>query len=135
MIRAGLRRLLVVLVVVMGGAAAISAAIGALAGRSIPHALAIGYYVVAAGSLVISFALGIRGPMRVDRTDDVQEYGPAPFGGIFGVPRGGPGGRRQRRKATPEERRETRLASLGLFAFGLLLVLLGAAFDPTHRVF
>jgi hypothetical protein len=134
-IRAGLRRLLVVLLLVLGGVAAIAATLGALAGKSVPHAIAIGYYVAAAGSLVLSFALGSRGPTRVDRDDDVEEYHPVPFGGIFGTPRAARLGRRARRKATPEERREGRLAAVGLFAFGLFLVVLGAAIDPTRRVF
>jgi hypothetical protein len=44
-------------------------------------------------------------------------------------------GRRQLRKTTPEERRESKRESLGLFVLGLLLVLLGAAFDPTRHAF
>lgn len=134
MIRAGLRRLLVFLLAVLGGVAAISAGFGALAGRSVPHALATGYYIAGAACLVVSFVFGSRGPIRVDPTDDPEEYRPAGFG-VFGFARGGRTGRRQRRKATPEERRETRLGSVGLFVFGLLLILLGAAIDPARRVF
>jgi hypothetical protein len=121
-VRAGLRRILVVVAVVLGGTAALSAALGALAGKSILHALAVGFYVVAAALLLGSLALGGRGPTRVDRS--AEDYG-----GRHSL------GRRERRKATPEERREARWTSLGLFAFGLLLVLLGAALDPSRRVF
>jgi hypothetical protein len=134
-IRAGLRRLLVVLLVVLGGVAAIAATIGALAGKSVPHALATGYYLAGAGSLVVSLAFGMRGPTRVERTDDAEDDRPTPLGVVFGFPSGGRSGRRQRRKATPEERKEARLASFGLFAFGVLLILLGAAIDPARRAF
>jgi hypothetical protein len=134
-IRAALRRLLVIVLVGLGGVAAISAALGALAGKSVPHALALGYYIAGAGCLVLSFAFGSRGPTRAEQTEDDEDVGQFHPLGVFGVPRGGRVGRRQRRKATPEERREARLASVGLFAFGLFLVLLGAAIDPGHRVF
>ena len=137
MIRAGLRRLVAIVVVVVAGAAAISAALGALAGKSVPHALAIGYYLVGAGVLLGSLALGSRGPTRVDRsadTDDAPAAGTIlPLGILFGGSRAVR--RRKLRKATSEERREARLASLGLFVFGVLLVLLGAVLDPTRRAF
>ncbi len=119
-----------ILAVVLGGTAAISGALGALAGTSILHALAVGFYLVGAGILFGSLALGSRGPTRADRSAE----GDPPFlplGPIPILPRG----RRSRRKATPEERRESRRISLGLFVFGLLLVLVGAALDPTRRLF
>lgn len=122
MIRAGLRRILVILAVALGATAGISAALGALAGKSILHALAIGYYVVGVALLLGSLAFGSRGPTRVDRSVE----GDHPFHQI---------GRRRRRKATPEERSEARWVSLGLFAFGVLLVLVGAALDPERRLF
>ena len=134
MIRAGLRRALVFLLVVVGGVAAISATFGALAGKNVPHALAIGYYLAGCGCLVMSFAFGVRGPTRAESTEDDDDYRPVQLG-IFGVPRGGRVGRRQRRRATPEEQRETRLSSIGLFGFGVFLLLLGAAFDPAQHVF
>lgn len=129
MVRAGLRRLLVIVVVVLGATAALSAALGALAG-DVRHALAVGYYLVGAAVLLGSLALGIRGPMRVDREIDETErpafaFGPIPL----------PSRRRTLRKATDEERREARLGSLGLFVFGVALVLLGAVVDPSRHVF
>jgi len=125
---------LVVVLVVLGGVGAISAMFAALTGRSVPHGLAIGYYLAGCGSLVMSFVFGSRGPTRAESTDEVEDYKPTPLE-VFGVPRGGRVGRRQRRKATPEERREARLVSVGLFGFGLFLILLGAAFDPARHVF
>lgn len=127
MIRAGLRRILVILAVVLGGTAAVSAALGALAGGSLRHALALGYYLVGVGILIGSLALGSRGPTRVER-DPEGDRPVFPFGVLSF-------GRRKVRKATHEERREAKLASLGLFAFGALIILLGAVVDPARRAF
>ena len=126
--------MLVVSLIVLGGVAAISATLGALTGGSLPRALSIGYYLAGCACLVVSFALGSRGPTRAASTDDEEDLQPTPFT-VFGAPRGGRVGRRQRRKATPEERREARLSSLGLFVFGVFLLMLGAAFDPARHVF
>lgn len=136
MIRAGLRRLLVIVVVVLAVTATVSVALGALAGSSLQHALAVGYYLVGVGVLLGSLAFGLRGPNRADRSP-TEEYRPGPLGILFG---GGPAGgrvagRRPVRKATPEERRGARLASVGLFAFGVLLIVLGAVIDPSRRAF
>jgi hypothetical protein len=106
--------------------------LGALADKSLSHSLAVGFYLVGAGVLFVSLALGSRGPMRADRS--VEEDRPVALGGSMGLPRL-PLGRRSLRKASPEERSESRRASLGLFVLGLLLVLLGTAFDPTRHAF
>lgn len=121
-VRGTLRRLVVFLGVVFAGTAAVSAALGALAGKNLEHSLAVGFYVAGAAALVGSFLLGSRGPWRTEvHHDDVGATG------FFG--------RRHMRKATPEERTEGRHHSLGLFALGIALVLVGAAIDPTRRVF
>lgn len=136
MIRAGLRRLFVALLIVLGGAAAISAGVGAIGHKSILHSLAIGYYLVGAGVLVGSLALGSRGPNRIDRDPDAERPVPlGPLGILGGMAASRARRRRTIRRATPEERRESRLASLGLFAFGVLIVLLGAVLDPTRHAF
>jgi hypothetical protein len=117
--------------VLVGGTAAISVAVGALAGKDLSRSLAVGFYLVGAGVLLGSLALGSRGPMRADRSfdEDSTAVVPSPIGPprVFG--------RRKLRKTTPEERRESKRESLGLFVLGLLLVLLGAAFDPTRHAF
>ena len=43
--------------------------------------------------------------------------------------------RRRRRKATLEERVESKRSSFGLFVLGIALVLLGALLDPSRRAF
>ncbi len=132
MLRAALRRIAAIVAVVAGGTAAVSAALGALAGRSVLHSVAVGYYVVAAAVLIGSFVLGSRGPIRRDARDDDDSAVIPPSMFTW---RRGPSPRRSMRKATPEERREAKLTSLGLFALALLLILIGAAVDPTHRTF
>jgi hypothetical protein len=121
----------VILAVLLGGTAAISLALGALAGRSLLHSLAVGYYLVGAGVLLGSLALGSRGPMRADRSVEDDRAPVVPVLGGLHTPRG----RRNLRKATPEERRESRRSSLGLFVLGVLIVLLGTAFDPSRHAF
>ena len=116
----------------VGGTAAISVLIGAIAGKSLLHSLAVGYYLAGVGVLLCCLALGSRGPMRADRI--VEEDRPVALGGFMGLARV-PLGRRSLRKASPQERFESRRASLGLFVLGLLLVLLGTAFDPTRHAF
>jgi hypothetical protein len=129
-LRGALRRIAAIVAVLVGGTAVISVALGALAGKSLLHSLAVGYYLAGAGVLLCSLALGSRGPMRSDRSYEEDDIAVVP------TPTGlRPLRRRSFRKATPEERTESRRASLGLFALGLLLILLGTAFDPSRRAF
>jgi hypothetical protein len=121
-LRAAFRRLILLLAVVVGGTAAVSAALGALAGASVSRSLATGYYVIGAAVLVGSLVLGMRGPWRADGAEDDA----APLRSR---------GRRRMRKATAEERSEAKRSSLGLFALGVALLLLGAAVDPSRRAF
>jgi hypothetical protein len=117
--------------VLVGGTAAISVGLGALAGDNLLRSIAVGYYLLGGGILLCSFALGIRGPMRAERSVETED--PVISTPLWSSLR--PSGRRSLRKATPEERRGARRESLGLFVFGLLIILLGTAFDPTRRAF
>jgi hypothetical protein len=123
-LRAALPRILALVAIVLGGTTAVAAVAGALSGRSIAHALATGYYVVGAAILVGSFVLGSRGPWR----SEVEDVGldTATFRSRT---------RRRRRKATLEERAESKRSSFGLFLLGVALVLLGALVDPSRRAF
>jgi hypothetical protein len=120
-LRAAFRRIAVAVAVLVGGTAAVSAALGALAGANILRSLATGYYVIGAAVLLGSFALGVRGPMRAEVVDS-NEATPTPMRPF----------RRRRRKATAEERAESKRSSLGLFALGIALLLLAAAVDPSR---
>jgi hypothetical protein len=123
MIRAAARRILVLLGGLVGGTVAVSLALGALAHASLLRSLAVGFYVVAAGILVGSFVFGVRGPLRPDWGADAQGQ---PRRGI--IPRA-------IRRATSDERVESKRNSLALFALGVVFVLIGAVFDPTRRPF
>ena len=122
MLRAAFRRILVAVAIIVGATAAVSAALGALAGANILRSIATGYYVIGAAVLVGSFALGVRGPMRAEVLEENNEATPTPMRPF----------RRRRRKATPEERAESKRGSLGLFALGIALLLLAAAVDPSR---
>ncbi len=126
MFRAAIRRIVAVLAVVVGGTAAIAAATGALAGKSIAHSVAIGFYVVGATVLIGSFVLGVRGPFRPDWKEEA---------GVQDAQIPSPVRRRGIHTASAEERTESRRNSLGLFAFGLFLVLIGTVVDPSRRAF
>jgi predicted anti-sigma-YlaC factor YlaD len=128
-LRAALPRILALLAIVLGGTTAVAAIAGAVSGRSIAHALATGYYVVGAAILVGSFVLGSRGPWR----SEVEDLNPDDWGGQPATFRART--RRRRRKATPEERAESKRGSFGLFLLGVALVLLGALVDPSRRAF
>jgi hypothetical protein len=123
-LRAALPRIFGLVAIVLGGTTAVAAVAGALSGRSIAHALATGYYVVGAAILVGSFVLGSRGPWR----SEVEDVGldTATFRSRT---------RRRRRKATLEERAESKRSSFGLFLLGVALVVLGALVDPSRRAF
>jgi hypothetical protein len=119
-IRGAARRLLTIAAVCIGGTAALSVVLGALAGKNLTRSIAVGFYVVGALALVGCFIVGSGGPLRRQpaREEDLTA---------------GPLHRRTMRKATPEERRESRRNALGLFALGLALVFIGAAIDPTRQ--
>jgi len=125
-LRAALPRLLALLGIVLGGTTAVAVIFGALTGKNIAHALATGYYLVGAAVLIGSFVMGSRGPWRTDTDPAVQDPRLAAY-------RTRP--RRKRRKATNEERAESKRGSFGLFVLGIALVLLGALVDPSRRAF
>jgi hypothetical protein len=131
-LRAALKRIAVVVVVLVAGTAAVSVTLGALAHANLAHSIAVGYYVVGAAVLLGSFVVGGRGPLRREWGDEAEVPVVPPT--IFSMGRG-PLRRRSVRKATPEERREARMSSVGLFALGLVLVLIGIAIDPSKRAF
>jgi hypothetical protein len=122
-LRAGFRRILVFLAVVLGGTAAVSAALGALAGANLARSIANGYYLVGSAVLVGSFVLGVRGPLRSEAVerDEAAQAAPLRYRGS-----------RRLRRTTPEERHEGRRISLGLFALGVGLILVAAVVDPSR---
>lgn len=127
MLLRGLRRLLVFLGGVVAITAAVSLLFGALAHASLERALADGFYVAGSAVLIGSFVLGVRGPLRADWGDvDDRPVPQMARGGMF---------TRKIRRSTPDERTEARRNSVALFALGLVLLIIGGAFDPSRRVF
>ena len=102
----------------------ISVSLGALAHRNLAHSIAVGYYVAGSGALIGAFAVGLRGPMRREFGDEERPSGQSLF---FGTAR-------RVRRTTAEERFGARRNSVLFFAFGILLVALGAAVDPTRAL-
>jgi hypothetical protein len=123
----GLRRLLVLFVALFALTSAASLAIGALAHGGLEHALAVGFYSVGAAILVGSLILGMRGPLRADWGEEDQGAAMPSMRGAF-MPR-------LIRRTTPDERIDARRTSLALFFVGLVLILIGAGFDPTRNAF
>src|ERR1700746_3545589 len=123
MIRAAVRRILVLFGSLVGVTVAVSLVLGALAHASLLRALSVGFYVVAAAILVGGLVLGVRGPLRRDWGGDARAQ---PKRGI--IPRA-------IRRASPDERVESKRSSIALFALGVVFVLIGSAFDPARRPF
>ena len=103
----------------------VSLIIGALAGADPLHALAVGFYLAGAGVLIGSFVIGVRGPLRPEWKEGHEGAMPATRGFFPNSVR----------RATPDERSESKRNSFGLFLFGLSLVFIGAGFDPSRHFF
>jgi uncharacterized membrane protein YidH (DUF202 family) len=125
-IRSGLRRLAILFGVIFALTSVISLVIGALAHASLERAVAVGFYVAGTAVLVGCFVFGLKGPIRADlgtSAQPEQQIRPS-----FLMPR-------SIRRATPEERMESKRTSLALFALGIVLIMIAAAFDPNRHAF
>lgn len=98
-----------------------SLVLGALAGSNLLRAVATGLYVVGVAILIGSFAMGIRGPMRAEWGEEGQR-------GLVPLPRGV-------RRASSEERSDSKRNSVGLFLLAMAFLLIGVGFDPSRRLF
>jgi hypothetical protein len=105
----------------LGGTAVVSLVLGALMGASVARSLSLGFYIAGTGLLIGSFVVGSRGPLRPDWGPEGRQSG------TF-IPRG-------IRRASDDERTDSRKTSVVLFALGIVLVLIGTAVDPTRRAF
>jgi hypothetical protein len=129
-LRGAFRRIALLVAVVVGFTAVASLILGALDHADLLRALAVGFYVVGAAVLICSFVIGVRGPLRPEWGDRKDGELPAPRGGLAGgiLPRAV-------RRATGDERSDSKRNSIGLFLFGIALVLIGTGFDPTRHAF
>lgn len=121
MLRAAARRFLGLLVLVAGGTAAVSLALGALAGAGLSRSVSLGFYVVGSFLLIAGFFVGNRGPARV-------KGDPGPD--LFGIFRN-----RKLRWATAEEQVESLSLSFIFVALGLVLIVLGVVTDTRYQLF
>lgn len=128
MLRSGLRRLAIAFGSICALTSAVALIIGALAHASLERSLAVGFYVAGAAVLVGCFIFGLKGPVRMDYGSSAQPDQPMPPTRSVLMPR-------QIRRATPEERVESKRNSLALFALGILLIVIAAAFDPQRHAF
>jgi hypothetical protein len=133
LLRGALRRIAVIAAIVVGVTAVASLVIGALAGAGLLRSLAVGFYAAGAGILIVSFVIGVRGPLRPEWEESQEGERAISVAGTMSPTRGFfP---RSVRRATPEERSDSKRNSFGLFLFGIALVFIGAGFDPTRHFF
>ncbi|HEX3455528.1 MAG TPA: hypothetical protein VHS03_12945 [Gaiellaceae bacterium] len=99
----------------------VSLLLGALAGSNLLRAVATGCYVVGVAILIGSFAMGIRGPLRAEWGEEGQR-------GLMPLPRGV-------RRASGEERVDSKRNSVGLFLLAMAFLLIGVGFDPARNLF
>jgi hypothetical protein len=123
MLRAALRRLVLVVFGALAVTAAASILIGLAVGSSVDRALTLGFYLTGCVLLLGGFFLGNRGPARV-RSEEATGF----MFGMFG------GGRRLR-WATLREQDETINSSALCVALGVVLVFAGFLVDGRHSLF
>ena len=117
MLRAAIRRFVVLLAGIAGITAVLSLLGGLLGGSSVERAVAVGFYLVGSFMLIAGFFIGNRGPVRPKGT------GPMFFGS------------RIMRWATPLEREESLNESALLVALGFVLIIIGVAVDSRTGLF
>jgi hypothetical protein len=118
MIRAALRRFVLLLAALSAGTAALALAVGLVAGSGVGRSVSVGWYAVGSVLLISGFFVGNRGPAR-------------PAGeGWFPLSL-----RRWVRWATPQEQHESISLSAVLVVLGFVLILLGVAADSRTRLF
>ena len=116
-----LRRMVKLLLVISVFTILMSASFGLLVDASILRSIAVGFYLVGCFVLIGAFFFGNRGPVRPQGDEDT--------GGVFGL------GTRRLRWATREEHEEAVNAPAVLLPLGIVLILLGIAWDPMHSLF
>lgn len=120
LLAAALRRFLVLLAVVAAGTALISLAIGLLLGAGVSRSVSLGFYGVGSFLLISGFFVGNRGPVRVKGD---------PGFNIFGIFTN-----RRIRWATGSEQVESLNLSFVFIALGVFLIVLGVVTDTRYRL-
>jgi hypothetical protein len=122
MVRAAIRRIVLLLGGLLLGVSAVSLALGLLLGASADRSVSVGLTVVGSFLLISGFFVGNRGPVRLKDGDTTLS---APF--IFG--------NRMVRWASPDEREEALNLSAVFVFVGFALILIGIAADPRYALF
>ena len=94
-----------------------------LAHFPVRRGISVGYIATGALITIVGVLHGLRPPTRIDREQSQL--------GMFGVILTGG----QVRRATLEEREDALSSSVLFVVLGLVLLVLGAALDPNHRLF
>jgi hypothetical protein len=118
-IRAALRRLVLLVLGSALGIGLISAILGLILGSSLSRSVSLGYYLSGSFLMIAGFFIGNRGPLRSKRESESGGF-------LFGS--------RVVRTATIEERQETINTSAVFVALGLVLILLGVFADDRYRL-
>ena len=121
----GLVRLAAALAILLGFVVVVSLAFGALAHVSSRHAISAGLYLVGALILAIGFFHGVRPPVRT------EAGGRSLQGGMFGILFSAG----TVRSATADEHRDSHQSAALFIGLALVLIVLGALIDPTHRLY
>ncbi len=116
-LRAGLRRLVLLLAAIVAGTAVASLAAGAITGAPLARALSVGFYAIGSFALVGGFFVGNRGPARGRGSAAIT------------LP-----GQRKLRWARPEEQAEAIATSALFVTVGLVLVVIGLAIDSRFQI-
>ena len=111
MLRAALRRFIVLLAGIAGVTATLSLLAALIGGGSVDRALSVGFYLVGSFLLIAGFFVGNRGPVRPKGTGTP----------LFGA--------RIMRWATPLEREDSLNESALFVALGFVLIVIGVAVD------
>jgi len=118
----GLLRLAVAAAVVLAVVSVLSVLLGLLGHVPVRRAVSVGMYGVGALMMTLGVLHGVRPPVRVD--GDRSQMGA--FGVLFPLGRV--------RAATPDEHRDTRSSAALFVGLGMMLVVIGALIDPSHRL-
>jgi hypothetical protein len=123
-VRAAARRFSIILGGTLVGTGVPGLLLGLAIGSSARRSLSVTYYCVGAALLVGTVVTGVKGPFRGEFRGRAE---PGPLGRLVAP--------RTLRRATTDERMEGQRLSVFLFAIGIIVLRIGAAFDPIHNNF
>jgi hypothetical protein len=121
---AGLRRLLILIAGLDAITAVGSLVLGLLLGADLRRSVAMGFYLVGSGMLVVGVLYGVRPPVRTT--------GGHGSGGLLGSLAAGGGSARW---ASAEDLRDSLSSSAVFLTLGMACLAVGVALDPRDRLF